>query len=517
MGAPGSVILGRYVLGEKIGAGGFSEVWRATDLVLSRQVAIKRLHLGSAEALTRFRAEAQHAGGLSHENIARIYDYGEPAPPQPPFLVMELVDGPSLAGALAAGPLDPARGLDIVAQTASGLHAAHLAGLVHRDIKPANLLLVPDGVVKITDFGIAQATDATAVTGTGQLLGTPGYLAPERVMGAPATAASDLYSLGIVAYECLTGAPPYTGPALAVALAHWERPLPPLPGQVPGDIAALVLELTAKDPADRPRSAGEVARRASQMAARLAAGATTRTAPAYPDPAGAEAEQAARYPGVAPAMPVPDAAAAPPARELARDAAVPAPVPMAEMLTQRLRRRPPVAPHRHRARHALQRAVLPAAAAVVVIATAFLIGSAISPGPAPHAGTVPSAAPPSPPRLGPGQAVTVEVRPGPLIGLPVAVAVRRLHQQGLSVRIVWRRSDRQPPGTVLSVLPAGQRPVGSTVVLTGVSAPRRHTQQGDGGHQGDGGNQGGADQGGSSHGRAHGQHVKNPAGGSAVD
>ena len=521
MGAPGSVILGgRYVLGEKIGAGGFSEVWRATDLVLSRQVAIKRLHLGSAEALTRFRAEAQHAGGLSHENIARIYDYGEPAPPQPPFLVMELVDGPSLAGALAVGPLDPARSLDIVAQTASGLDAAHLAGLVHRDIKPANLLLVPDGVVKITDFGIAQATDATAVTGTGQLLGTPGYLAPERVMGAPATAASDLYSLGIVAYECLTGAPPYTGPALAVALAHWERPLPPLPGQVPGDIAALVFELTAKDPADRPRSAGEVARRASQMTARLATGAATRAAPAHPDPAVTVTEQAARYPGVAPAMPVPDAAAVPPARDLAGDAAVPAPVPMTEMLTERLQRRPPVAPHR--ARHALQRAVLPTAAAIVVIATAFLIGSAISPGPAPHAGTVPSAAPPSPPRLGSGQAVTVEVRPGPLIGLPVTVAVRRLHQQGLSVRIVWRRSDKQPPGTVLSVLPAGQRPVGSTVVLTGVSAPRRHGQQGDGGHQGDGGNQGGGnqgggDQGGSSHGRAHGQHVKNPAGGSAVD
>jgi uncharacterized membrane protein YgcG len=228
------------------------------------------------------------------------------------------------------------------------------------------------------------------------------------------------------------------------------------------------------------------------------------------------AERAARYPGVA-SMPVPGAAAAPPARGLAGDAAVPAPVPVAEMLTQQVQRRPPVAPHRHRARRALQRAVLPAAAAIVVIATAFLIGSAINPGPAPHAGTVPSAAPPSPPRLGSGQAVTVEVRPGPLIGLPVTVAVRRLHQQGLSVRIVWRRSDKQPPGTVLSVLPAGQRPVGSTVVLTGVSAPLRHGQQGDGGHQGDGGNQGGGDQGGSSHGRAHGQHVKNPAGGSAVD
>src|SRR6516225_1746225 len=277
MGEPGGAVLGgRYVLAEKIGAGGFSEVWCATDLVLSRPVAIKLLYLCDAEALTRFRAEAQHAGRLSHENIARIYDYGEPAPPQPPFLVMELVDGPSLAGALAAGPLDPARALDIVAQTASGLHAAHLAGLVHRDIKPANLLLAPDGLVKVTDFGIAQATDATAVTGTGELLGTPGYLAPERAMGAQATAASDLYSLGIVAYECLVGAPPFTGLALAVAVAHHERPLPPLPGHVPAEVAALVLDLTAKDPGARPHSAGTVATRASELAGRLSEGTSVR-------------------------------------------------------------------------------------------------------------------------------------------------------------------------------------------------------------------------------------------------
>jgi eukaryotic-like serine/threonine-protein kinase len=510
MGAAGSVILGRrYALGEKIGAGGFSEVWRATDLVLSRPVAIKLLHLGNAEALIRFRAEARYAGGLSHENIARIYDYGEPAPPQPPFLVIELVDGPSLAGALAAGALGPARGLEIVAQAASGLHAAHLAGLVHRDIKPANLLLAPGGLVKITDFGIAQAVDSAPVTGTGQLLGTPGYLAPERVMGAPATAASDLYSLGIVAYECLAGAPPFTGPALAVALAHWERPLPPLPAQVPADVAALVLELTAKDPADRPRSAGEVARRAGQMAA----GAAARAGPAHGDPAVAAAGQAARYPGVAPgaaaAVPARDAAAAPPAPHLAGDAAMPAPAPVAEMLTQHLHARPTaVAPPQHRARHALRRAVLPAAGAIVVVATAFLIGSAISPGRAPHAGTVPSATPSGPFRPGATQAVTVEVRPGPLIGLPVGAAVRRLHQLGLSVRVVWRRSDGQPPGMVLSVLPAGRRPVGSTVVL--IAARQGH--HGDGVHQGDGDQQGG-----SSHGKAPGPHKKGPAGGSAVD
>ena len=184
---------------------------------------------------------------------------------------MELVDGPSLAGVLTAGPLDPARSLDIVAQAASGLHAAHLAGLVHRDIKPANLLLAPGGMVKITDFGIARAADSARSPAPASFSGTPGYLAPERVMGAPATAASDLYSLGVVAYECLAGTPPFTGlraggGAGSLASARFRR----CPGQVPEDVAALVLELTAKDPADRPRSAGEVARRAGQVAARRA-------------------------------------------------------------------------------------------------------------------------------------------------------------------------------------------------------------------------------------------------------
>ena len=514
MGASGSVVLGRrYALAEKIGAGGFSEVWRATDLVLARTVAIKLLHLGNAEALTRFRAEAQHAGGLAHENIARIYDYGEPAPPQPPFLVMELVDGPSLAEALAAGPLDPARSLDIVAQTAAGLHAAHLAGLVHRDIKPANLLLAPGGIVKVTDFGIAQAADSAPVTVTGQLLGTPGYLAPERVTGAPATSASDLYSLGIVAYQCLTGAPPFTGPALAVALAHRERPLPPLPCELPGDVVALVVELTAKDPADRPRSAGEVARRAGQMATRLVAGAASR----YADPAVTVTEQAARYPGVAAVAGPVRAAAGPPGLHLARDAEARAPVPAAEMVTHHLRARPPAVRPQHRARRTLHRAVLPAAAVVVIIAAAFLIGSAIGPGAAPHAGTVPAATPSGPFRPGSAQAATVEVRPGPLIGLPVTTAVRRLHQQGLFVRIVWRRSDEQPPGTVLSVQPAGQRPVGSTVTLT-AARTARHGQRGGGGQQGDGSQQGGGDQqGGASHGKPQGHHKQNPADGSTLD
>ena len=262
MALDGAVLGGRYVLDEQIGNGGYGEVWRATDTVLSRPVAVKLLHPRYAqrsEALARFRAEARHAGGLSHENIAQVFDYGEPADGQPPYLVMELVDGPSLEIVLAGGPLDESRTMDIVAQAATGLQAAHAAGMIHRDIKPANLLLAPGGTVKITDFGIAHTIGSAPVTATGELIGTPGYLAPERAMGERATPASDLYSLGMVAYECLAGAPPFRGTPLEVALAHRDRPLPPLPPSVTGGVCTLVMRLAAKDPVRRLNDAAEVA------------------------------------------------------------------------------------------------------------------------------------------------------------------------------------------------------------------------------------------------------------------
>ena len=498
MGAPGSAVLGgRYALEEKVGAGGFSEVWRGTDVVLARQVAIKLLHLGyaqHAEALARFRAEAQHAGALSHENIARVYDYGEPDPPQPPFLVMEFIDGPSLAGALRSGPLDPARTMDIVAQAASGLHAAHLAGLVHRDIKPGNLLLAPGGIVKITDFGIAHATDTAPMTSTGQLVGTPGYLAPERAMGAQATAASDLYSLGIVAYECLVGAPPFTGLALAVALAHSERPLPPLPGQVPAEVAALVLELSAKDPAARPHSAGEAATRARELARRLSAGAGAPAGALPADPAVTMAGQTARYPAGAPdavtEMPAQYPAAAPDAvTEAPAQHPAAAPDAVTEAPTRHLAAMPEPAYRDGAAalwRRRVGRAALPAAAALLIVVAVFLIGSMIEPGRAPHAGTVPPAAPSGSARPGP-TATMVDVNLGALLGQPVGAAAQQLRQQGLAVRIRWRPSEGQPPGTVLSVRPAGPRPVGSLVTLTAALTPGQGgDQQGGDGQQGNG-------------------------------
>jgi eukaryotic-like serine/threonine-protein kinase len=257
----------RYTLDKRIGAGGYCEVWRATDTVLTRPVAVKLLHTSYAlqpDAQARFKAEARHAGALSHKNIARVYDYGDPARGQS-YLVMELIDGPSLAEVLAGGPLDAVRTMDLVAQAAAGLQAAHSAGLIHRDIKPANILFASGGTVRITDFGVAHAVGSAPVTATGMVMGTPGYIAPERVAGAQAGPASDLYALGVVAYECLAGSRPFSGSPLEVAIAHRERPLPPLPASVPAEVVAFVMMLTAKDPAWRPASAAEVSDRAGRL------------------------------------------------------------------------------------------------------------------------------------------------------------------------------------------------------------------------------------------------------------
>jgi eukaryotic-like serine/threonine-protein kinase len=294
--APGSVLRQRYRLDDCIAVGGVGEVWRGTDLVLRRVVAVKLLrpeYTQDEECLARFRAEGRHAALLSHPNIAQVYDYVEKAPPLAGFLVMELVDGQSLARLLAGGPVGPARTMGIVAQAARGLQAAHAAGLVHRDIKPGNLLVGEDDHVKITDFGIAQVAGSARLTRTGMLVGTAAYLAPERAGGGPATPASDLYSLGVVAYECLTGQAPFDGEPLAVALAHVQQAIPPLPPSVPAAVAALVADLTAKDPSARPPSAGDVGDRAERLL-------TVPSPPPGPMPA---AEAPAGHTGAAPEMP----------------------------------------------------------------------------------------------------------------------------------------------------------------------------------------------------------------------
>jgi serine/threonine-protein kinase len=271
----GLVLDERYQLDEPIAAGGVGQVWRAADLLLDRTVAVKLLrpeYADHPETLDRFRAEARHAGSLTHPCIARIYDYGSAGPGTPPYLVMEFVNGPSLADMLAVDPVDPVLALDVVAQAAAGLDAAHRNGLVHRDIKPGNILLGEDGLVKITDFGIAHAAGSAPITGPGLVMGTTHYMAPERIGGAPATPASDLYSLGILIYECLTGLPPYDGGTAEVMAGHLYLPLPPLPSGVAPELDELIARLTAKDPEARLSNAAELAKLARRLRDTLASG-----------------------------------------------------------------------------------------------------------------------------------------------------------------------------------------------------------------------------------------------------
>jgi len=259
---------GRYELASRIAIGGMGEVWQATDLVIGRTVAIKILkdeYLGDPGFLERFRAEARHAALVNHEGIANVFDYGEEEGSA--YLVMELVPGEALSTILEREHvLSTDRVLDIVAQTASALQAAHAAGLVHRDIKPGNLLITPDGRVKITDFGIARIADQVPLTATGQVMGTVQYLSPEQASGQSASPTTDVYSLGIVAYECLAGKRPFTGESqVAIAMAQINEMPPDLPVTVAEPVRNLVLSCIAKKPEDRPSSTANLARAATAL------------------------------------------------------------------------------------------------------------------------------------------------------------------------------------------------------------------------------------------------------------
>jgi len=272
------VLSGRYRLDERIAVGGMGEVWRAEDTVLGREVAVKCLrpeYVDDAEFRERFRAEARHAAGLSHPGIASVFDYGEQVQPEKAaWLVMELVEGEPLSALLRReGALAPTQALDIVGQAAMALEAAHVAGVVHRDVKPGNLLVRPDGVVKVTDFGIARATDAVPLTRTGTVVGTAYYLSPEQASGKAVTPASDVYSLGVVAYECLAGQRPFPGDnAIAVATAHLRDVPPPLSADIPAEVRELVFSAMEKDPDRRPAHAGEFGRTALALRSSLAPG-----------------------------------------------------------------------------------------------------------------------------------------------------------------------------------------------------------------------------------------------------
>ena len=254
----------RYRLDERIATGGMGVVWRATDTRLNRQVAVKVLkheYADDAQFRSRFDTEARNAAALQHPGIAGVFDYSSdpsgPADSRSPYLVMELVEGQPLSNLLtqardAGRTLDPAVVRDLLTQTADALAVAHRAAIVHRDVKPANLLITPDRRVKVTDFGIARAADDAQITRTGAVMGTPQYLSPEQARGNPATPASDVYSLGVVGFECLAGRRPFEADSpVATALAHIQQPVPDLPTDLPEDLREIIHRSLAKDPAER--------------------------------------------------------------------------------------------------------------------------------------------------------------------------------------------------------------------------------------------------------------------------
>ena len=264
----GITLGGRFQLTTRIAIGGMGEVWKAKDLVLGRIVAIKVLkeeYTGDPGFLQRFRAEARHTALLNHVGIANVFDYGEEEGSA--YLVMELVPGQPLSSIIEHEQvLSPDRTLSIIAQTARALAVAHAQGLVHRDVKPGNLLITPDGRVKVTDFGIARLADQVPLTQTGQVMGTAQYLSPEQATGQTATGSSDIYSLGVIGYECLSGHRPFSGESqIAIALAQVNDAPPPLPDTLPSPVRALLMSMLAKDPKERPANAIKLAEAAEAI------------------------------------------------------------------------------------------------------------------------------------------------------------------------------------------------------------------------------------------------------------
>lgn len=259
----------RYSLVKRLAVGGMGEVWEGYDAVLDRAVAVKILRDDLVDApgfLTRFRAEARHTAGLAHPGIAAVFDYGEDGHDDQclAYLVMELVDGRPLSQMMAErGPVPSGMAMGLLAQVADALQAAHARGVVHRDVKPGNVLVRPNGTIKVTDFGVARAVDATSITEVGHMVGTARYMSPEQANGSDVGPASDLYSLGVIGYEMLVGHPPFTAenPA-ALAFAHAHNPPPDLPDNVPAPVRSFIARTLSKDPAQRPADAAAFAEEA---------------------------------------------------------------------------------------------------------------------------------------------------------------------------------------------------------------------------------------------------------------
>jgi serine/threonine-protein kinase len=413
----------RYKLLVPLASGGMGRVWRARDTLLERPVAVKVLRsefTGDATFRARFRAEAQHTAALHHPNIASVFDYGEIEEDgeRLAYLVMELVEGENLSDLLEReGRLSPARTLDVLRQSSSGLAAAHAAGVIHRDIKPGNVLVGNDGVVKITDFGIAWSASSVPLTGTGHVVGTAHYLSPEQAAGGKATPASDVYALGTVAYECLAGRRAFEGEnSVQVALKQIREEPQPLPPDVPGGIRQLVERAMAKDPAVRlPDGA----------ALRAAAGAVTvgsNTAPI--DAAGPYGTAVLRLPP--PGAPEPT--------------------------TQRARQLPlPL--------------LLGALAALVAVGVLVGLLTRTEPGDPPaSAPTTTTTTTPAPPE-------TVGVLAAELLGRPVEEVQAELVGRGLQVQLVPVETAAVTAGMVTAATPEGQLSPGSVVAVSYAVAP----------------------------------------------
>ncbi|MFJ8578865.1 protein kinase [Micromonospora sp. NPDC093277] len=320
--SPGVQLGNRYRLDERIASGGMGDVWRGTDQVLGRTVAVKSLlpalldEPGFAE---RFRGEARTMATINHPGVVDVYDFGSDQ--QIAFLVMEYVEGDALSSTLSrVGRLTPARTMALLAQAADALHAAHEKGIVHRDVKPGNLLVRPNGTLVLTDFGIARSDLVGQLTAAGSVLGTASYISPEQATGAVATPTSDVYALGVVAYQCLAGRRPFEGDnPLEIAMKHVREAPRPLPADIPPSVKAIVERAMAKDPAARWPSAAALASVARQTKLALS--------------------QQARGGKSHPISGVPASPAAPAARAQVPTAARPQPRPPA------VAARPPVAPH----------------------------------------------------------------------------------------------------------------------------------------------------------------------------
>ncbi len=261
-----TVLDNRYDVVRPLGSGGMGEVYLARDLVLGRDVALKvlrRQYAGDEEFAERFKREAMSAASLSHPNIVQVYDRGETEEGSS-YIAMEYVPGGTLKERISReGPLEPASAAALASQVAEALGAAHERGMVHRDVKPQNVLLTTKGTAKVADFGIARAGSSATISRTGSVMGTAGYMSPEQALGEPATPKSDLYSLGVVLYETLTGQLPYTADnPIAVSMKHVTEPLRPpieLNPRIPYGMNALVTKLLAKDPEDRYANAEQLA------------------------------------------------------------------------------------------------------------------------------------------------------------------------------------------------------------------------------------------------------------------